>query len=30
VVKYEEVHDLDEEDLENEDPMKVLQFFKDE
>ena len=24
------MHDIDEEDLENEDPMKVLQFFKDE
>lgn len=30
MVRYEEVHDIDEEDLENEDPMKVLQFFKDE
>lgn len=29
-VKYEDVHDVDEEDMENEDPMKLLQFLKDE
>lgn len=29
-VKYEDVHDLDDEDMENEDPMKLLQFLKDE
>lgn len=30
LVKYEDVHELDEEDLENEDPVKILNFFKDE
>jgi hypothetical protein len=29
-VKYEEVHDLDEEDMENEDPLKLLAFLKDQ
>jgi len=29
-VKYEEVHDLDDEDMENEDPLKLLEFVQDQ